>query len=104
MSDMKTIKAAAILIAISAFPAVAWSASNGESSGQTQTDPLQIARGAQEWQNDCGRCHNYRSPSEFSDKNWHVIVNHMRVIAPLTGKAARDIEAFLKASNGVSND
>jgi len=62
-------------------------------------DPLQIARGAKAWSDNCGRCHNYRDPKEFSDKNWDVIVNHMRTLAPLPGATARDIKTFLKASN-----
>ena len=62
-------------------------------------DPLQIARGAKAWAENCERCHNIRDPKEFSDKNWDVNVLHMRTLAPLPGALARDIEAFLKASN-----
>lgn len=62
-------------------------------------DPMQIARGAKAWSDNCGRCHNFRDPKEFSDKNWDVIVSHMRTIAPLPGAMARDIKAFLKSSN-----
>jgi cytochrome c5 len=62
-------------------------------------DPAQIGRGAKAWADTCQRCHNLRDPNEFSDKNWSVIVNHMRVIAPLPGQEAEDIKAFLKASN-----
>ena len=62
-------------------------------------DPLQIARGAKAWSENCGRCHNLRDPKEFSDKNWDVTVDHMRTLAPLPGAVARDIKAFLKASN-----
>jgi cytochrome c5 len=59
----------------------------------------QIARGAKLWSQTCNRCHNLRSPSEFSDKDWNVITMHMRVIGPLPGQDVRDIRAFLKASN-----
>lgn len=62
-------------------------------------DPMQFARGAKAWANNCGRCHNIRNPKEYSDKDWSVIVEHMRVRANLPGKDAKDIEAFLKASN-----
>jgi len=64
-----------------------------------KSDPMQIARGAKAWAETCGACHNLRDPKEFSDKNWDIIVNHMRVIAPLPGAATRDIKAFLKSSN-----
>ncbi len=48
----------------------------------------------------CGRCHNPRSPVERADREWTVIVNHMRTRAGLTGGASRDVLAFLRATNG----
>jgi len=45
------------------------------------------------------RCHNARDPQEFRDDLWKPIVTHMRVRAGLTGQEARDILAFLQASN-----
>lgn len=61
--------------------------------------PAQIGRGAKKWVETCAQCHNLRDPKEFSDKNWDVIVNHMRTIGPLPGETAADIKAFLKSSN-----
>lgn len=58
-----------------------------------------FARGARLYSENCGRCHNARGPSEFSDAHWPMIVTHMRVIAGLPGEQARSIEAFLRASN-----
>ena len=58
-----------------------------------------FARGASLYSANCGRCHNARGPSEFSDGTWPMIVTHMRVIAGLPGDQAREIEAFLRASN-----
>ncbi len=66
---------------------------------EKKPDPLQIARGAKAWAENCGRCHNIRSPSEVGDKEWHVSVAHMRVRANLPGNVARDIKAFLQSSN-----
>ncbi|MDE2462438.1 MAG: hypothetical protein KGO02_01800 [Alphaproteobacteria bacterium] len=60
---------------------------------------MRFARGAKAWADNCGRCHNIRNPKEFSDKNWSLIVKHMRVRANIDGETAKDIEAFLKASN-----
>jgi hypothetical protein len=54
---------------------------------------------AQLWAENCGRCHNFRPPGEFSDAQWEVIVHHMRVRANLTASEHRSILAFLKASN-----
>jgi len=73
-----------------------------DTGARADTGPASMAafaRGAKEWKENCGRCHNLRSPKEFSDKNWDVIVQHMRTIAPLPGQVARDIRTFLKASN-----
>ena len=66
---------------------------------EKRPDPLQIARGAKAWADNCGRCHNIRSPSEVGDKEWHVSVAHMRVRANIPGNVARDIKVFLQSSN-----
>ena len=58
-----------------------------------------FARGASLYSANCGRCHNARGPSEYSDGTWPLVVTHMRVIAGLPGDQAREIEAFLRASN-----
>lgn len=92
----------ASIAAIAVFATVAFSAaiSNAaENKVNTKPDPMQIARGAKAWSQNCGRCHNFRDPKEFSDKNWDIIVDHMRTIAPLPGQTSRDIKSFLKSSN-----
>lgn len=58
-----------------------------------------VTVGAKTWAANCSRCHNMRDPQEFQDQYWRVIVSHMRVRAGLTGQEARDILAFLQASN-----
>ncbi len=55
--------------------------------------------GAQLWSESCARCHNMRSPSERSDKEWSVIVHHMRVRANLTAEESKTILEFLKSAN-----
>ena len=47
----------------------------------------------------CGRCHNIRSPADFSDAEWDVATLHMRVRANLTPEEYTSIRDFLKASN-----
>ena len=49
--------------------------------------------------NNCGRCHNPRGAVEFSDRHWPLILAHMRTVARLPGAQAREIQAFLLASN-----
>ncbi len=64
-----------------------------------QPDPALLAKGAKLWADNCGRCHNLRPASNFSDDGWEVVVSHMRVRANLPGKDAKAIKAFLKSSN-----
>ena len=67
------------------------------SGGVTSTGD--INRGATTWSNNCDRCHEMRSPTEFRDDIWKPIVTHMRIRAGLTGQQSRDVLAFLQASN-----
>lgn len=62
-------------------------------------DPMQIARGAKLWAENCNRCHNIRDPKEIRDYEWEISVTHMRVLSGIPGDMARDIMAFLKSSN-----
>jgi len=66
---------------------------------EPQKDPMQFARGAKAWAKTCARCHNMKSAQDNSDEEWHVDVTHMRVRANIPGDVARDIKAFLQASN-----
>ena len=84
---------------LSAFSLAALIQTAAASEKADTPDPAQIGRGAKAWAETCGNCHNLRDPKEFSDKNWDVIVNHMRVVGPLPGQLAEDIKAFLKSSN-----
>ena len=66
---------------------------------ENQPDPVQIARGAKAWTEQCGRCHNIRSPSELTDEEWLVSTTHMRVRGNIPGNVIRDVQAFLRSSN-----
>ncbi len=63
------------------------------------SDAAQFARGAQAWANTCAGCHNMRAPNELRDDQWRAVVTHMRVRSGISGAQARDILAFLEASN-----
>ncbi len=65
----------------------------------SQSDPMQFARGARTWADNCARCHNMRDPKELRDDQWRAVVSHMRVRGGLTGQEARDVLAFLQGSN-----
>ena len=55
--------------------------------------------GSQLWAENCGRCHNTRSPAIYSDGEWEVAMHHMRLRANLTAEEHQKIEQFLKAGN-----
>ena len=58
-----------------------------------------MSQGAKVYGNTCGSCHNARSPLERTDRQWTVIINHMRARANLTGSESRAVLAFLQATN-----
>jgi len=62
-------------------------------------DMAAFARGAKAWGDNCSRCHNMRDPKELSDRQWKVVMTHMRVRAGLDGRQVRDITVFLQGSN-----
>lgn len=66
---------------------------------QADGAPGAVSRGATAWAENCGGCHNIRSPGEMGDSQWLVASTHMRVRANLPGDMTRDIVAFLQASN-----
>jgi len=81
-----------LIFSLVLFPGVINAAEDGSKAGD-------ISRGAQQWANNCARCHNMRDPKEFRDDEWKPIIQHMRVRAGLTGQQARDILTFLQSSN-----
>ena len=62
-------------------------------------DPAKNETGAQIWSENCMRCHQLRSPSQYSPAQWGVIVQYMRLKAGLTGEQARKVLAFLKSAS-----
>ena len=55
--------------------------------------------GARIWARNCIRCHNIRTPASFSDRQWGIIMHHMRVRANLTGEQHEAVLRFLQAAN-----
>jgi hypothetical protein len=53
--------------------------------------------GAELWAENCVRCHNIRSPSNYSPAQWEVVMMHMRVRANLTAEEHKKILEFLKS-------
>jgi len=55
--------------------------------------------GAELWAQNCQRCHNTPPPNAYSDDQWDVVLNHMRVRAHLSAREAEQIVKFLKLAN-----
>jgi len=55
--------------------------------------------GATLWVQNCGHCHNIRSPDSYSDAQWEVAVLHMRLRANLTAEEHKKILVFLKSAH-----
>ncbi|CZI89158.1 Cytochrome c555 [Legionella pneumophila] len=51
--------------------------------------------GATLWANNCARCHNNRSPTEYTPNQWKTIMLHMRITGGLTGGETRAITEYL---------
>ncbi len=94
----KFLKFTLIMYCLAAFIALGWKVmfvekSFGEEGAKSSKG------GAELWTQNCARCHNMRSPSAYSDKQWEVITQHMRVRANLTAEETRKILEFLKSGN-----
>lgn len=70
-----------------------------DSDGSAESATRLAKSGAQLWAENCARCHNFRSPGSYSDAQWDVAVDHMRIRANLTAEDSRRILAFLQAGN-----
>lgn len=55
--------------------------------------------GAQLWGENCNRCHNAPSPSDFTDAQWETVGTHMKIRANLTDDEVKKITEFLKSAN-----
>jgi len=55
--------------------------------------------GVQLWAQNCQRCHESPPPNAYSDDQWDVAINHMRVRAHISGLQAQKVVSFLKSAN-----
>lgn len=94
---MKQLSVPHVLLAAAALLVMACATEVG--SGTQSAAPRKQKSGSELWAQNCRRCHNFRSPSEFTDGEWEVVMFHMRVRANLTANEYELIRDFLKASN-----
>jgi hypothetical protein len=71
---------------------------SGEVATGTAAGPTEKG-GAELWAENCVRCHNIRSPSNYSPAQWEVVMMHMRVRANLTPEEHKKILEFLKSGS-----
>ncbi len=57
-----------------------------------------IAEGAKLYSENCGRCHNPRPASDYTKREWSVVMPHMREKAHMTGKETLAVEAFIDST------
>ena len=57
-----------------------------------------IAEGAKLYSENCSRCHNARPASDYTKKEWSVVMPHMREKAHMTGNEALAVEKFLAST------
>ena len=53
--------------------------------------------GAAVYANNCGRCHEYRAPTEFNGPQWSIITTHMRVVGGIPADESRAVYEYLRA-------
>ncbi len=58
----------------------------------------QVAVGAKLYSENCARCHNARPASDYTKREWSVVMPHMREKAHMTGTEALAVEAFLDST------
>ena len=74
-------------------------AKKSDSASATQKSAAAGPSGATMWVQNCGHCHNLRSPDSYSDAQWEVAMLHMRLRANLTAEEHRKILTFLKSAH-----
>ena len=91
-----------ILAATALWLAGCATSSNTAKAGPTELSNKSAAatpQGAKYWAQNCGHCHNIRSPGSYADAQWEVVSLHMRVRANLTAEESKAILVFLKSAH-----
>lgn len=65
--------------------------------GCASTPTASSASGQRLWTQNCARCHNSRSPSDYNSAQWDVAMLHMRIRANLTAEEHQKIRQFLQS-------
>lgn len=68
-------------------------------NANVNTIAVEEKSGAQLWGENCVRCHNVPPPQAYSNGQWNVIGQHMRIRSNITQEKMEKIIAFIKSSN-----
>jgi len=98
MSPRTMLLASACSLALGLGAALPGCTSSGNAEPAAPS-PAVAANGATLWSENCGHCHNLRSPNSYSDSQWDVVALHMRVRANLTAPERDQILAFLRSAH-----
>lgn len=67
-------------------------------AGSIDSRPTEI-NGASVYADNCNRCHEYRSPTEFNGPQWSIITTHMRVVGGIPADESRAVFEYLKSQH-----
>jgi len=94
-TSMKTIITLATTFALAVTVLLIAGCASTPADTRTESGPS----GSRLWAQNCTRCHNSRSPSDYSGVQWEVAMLHMRIRANLTPEEHRKILEFLQTRN-----
>ena len=67
------------------------------STPETVSSTANHPSGQRLWVQNCARCHNSRSPTDYNNVQWDVAMLHMRIRANLTADEHAKIRQFLQS-------
>ncbi len=68
-------------------------------NGCAATEAIKEKDGSVLWSENCMRCHNTPTPTDFKDEQWEVAGTHMKLRANLTDDEIKKVIEFLKSAN-----
>lgn len=97
--NRKTLLVSALAAAVALVAIGCQTTGNTATTAPGNGDKRLAKSAAQVWADNCARCHNLRSPAEYSDYQWEAASLHMRMRAGLTAQEHKAILGFLKSAN-----
>jgi len=87
------------ILSLTAIIAAALLSGGCASTGDAKSAGTGGPGGSRLWAQNCARCHNSRSPSDYSPAQWDTAMLHMRIRANLTAEEHKKILSFLQDGN-----